>query len=281
MPEEIEEIVKYTKGLREASSEELKTTKAPILESLRLPFLRLITLAVIIVIWEGISGTLIDPFWISKPSAVFGHLYHSIVSGVLFYHLGITLFEAALGLAVGGFLGALVGLVIGRIKILGELLDPFFIAVYSLPKVALAPLFILYFGIGIEQKVALSAMIVFFFMFFETYTGARDVDPYWINVIKVMGGGRLSILRKVVLPASSVWIFAGLKICVPYSIVGAVVGELLASSKGMGYLLIDATHMFRTGQVFAWLIVLMVIGAVLNQLLIKIEAHVLAWRQIE
>ncbi len=169
----------------------------------------------------------------------------------------------------------------GRIKIVGDLLDPFLIAVYSLPKVALAPLFILYFGIGIEQKISLAAIIVFFFMFFETFAGARDVNPHWIDVVKVMGGRRRDVLRKVVLPASSAWIFAGLKICVPYSIVGAVVGELLASSKGIGYLLIDATHMFRTGQVFTWLIVLMVMGTVFNQVLMKVERHVLAWKPRE
>lgn len=281
MTNESSGLSKYTKGLREASLEELKSEKSPILETLKLPVLRLITLSVILVVWETISGTLIDPFWISKPSVVFTYLYKSIADGTLFYHVGVTLLEAALGLIIGVFFGAVFGFVIGRIKIVGDLLDPFLIAVYSLPKVALAPLFILYFGVGIEQKVALAAMIVFFFMFFETYVGAKNVDPYWINVIKVMGGSGYNILRKVVIPASLVWVFVGLKICVPYSIVGAVVGELLASSKGIGYRLIDATHMFRTGQVFAWLVVLMVIGALSNQLLMKIENHVLAWRQKE
>jgi NitT/TauT family transport system permease protein len=228
--------------------------------------------------WEVSSGRIIDPFYVSRPSDIFTRLGEWLADGTAAFHLYATLQATLSGFVIGGLVGIGVGFVLGRSPLLARVVDPFIIAIYSLPKIALAPLFILWFGIGMTSKVVLASVIVFFLVFYNTFAGVRAVDRDLVDVVRLMGGSRRDILRKVVLPSSATWIFNGLKIAVPYSLIGAVVGELTASDRGIGYVLKRASGTFDTAGVFASLVILMVVATILNQIVVYSERHVDRWR---
>ena len=194
--------------------------------SLRLNLMRCVLLAVILLAWEMASGVVIAEFFVSKPSAIARTLGAWVAGGNLFFHVGITALEAFAGFLVGASIGVVVGVVLGRIHVLAELLHPFILAFYSLPKIALAPLFILWLGIGIGMKITLTATVVFFLVFLNTYTGVRNVSRELESIMYLMGASERHVLTKVVLPSAITWVFAGLRISVPYALIGAIVGEL-------------------------------------------------------
>lgn len=242
--------------------------------------LRLALLLLLLGGWELASGRVVDQFFISKPSAIWGRLATWLGNGTLPFHVGITMHEALLGLLFGGVGGVLVGFALGRNLFLARLLDPYITAFYSLPKVALAPLIILWFGIDLTPKIVIASVIVFFLVFFNTYAGARDVDRELVDMIRLMGAGRWAILTKVVIPSATAWIFVGLKVAVPYSLIGAMVGELISSNRGLGYLLQRSAAQFDTAGVFAVLFVLMGISAALNEGLGRLETRLLRWKSL-
>jgi len=220
----------------------------------------------------------IEPFWISSPSEIISRLVELTKSGQLTFHLSITIFEMIVGFVIGASLGILIGFWLGRKVTLAKIVDPYIMAVYSLPKIALAPLFILWFGIGVDMKIAIAAIIVFFLVFYNTLGGVRSVDPELVDVIRVIGANEREILRKVVLPSTYPWIFTGFKLGIPYSLIGAVVGELIATNKGMGYLLMEYSGWFDTAGVFAVLFVLMIVATILNLAVNYTEDRLMRWR---
>jgi NitT/TauT family transport system permease protein len=241
--------------------------------------LRIAVLVVAIMVWQFIAGALDVEFFISKPSEIWAQLWDWITTGYLLDNLGVTLQATLYGFILGAVSGIVIGFVLGLITILGRLLDPFITAVYSLPKLALAPLFVLWFGIDLEMKVVLTAVIVFFLVFWNTYAGVRETDKDLVDVLRVMGARRRDMIRKVVLPGSLTYIYVGLKLAIPYALTGAVVGELIASNKGLGYILMSAAGAFNTAGVMAALVVLMVIATVMNTLLNVTEGHVMRWKR--
>ena len=144
--------------------------------SFKLNAMRLLLLALIIGLWELSSGIIVPEFFVSKPSAIAKALGSWLAGGNLFFHIGITALEAFVGFLVGASIGVTVGVILGRVDLLAELLHPFILAFYSLPKIALAPLFILWMGFGIGMKITLTATVVFFLVFLNTYTGVRNVS---------------------------------------------------------------------------------------------------------
>lgn len=228
--------------------------------------------------WHVSSGWLIDKLFVSSPGAVSIRLWKWLIDGTLWNNLSITLKATAYGFAIGSAVGFALGLLFGRYRAVAEVFDPYITALYSIPKIALAPLFIIWFGIGIESKVAVSASIVFFVVFLNTYAGVRDVNPIYMHAIKIMGGSELDVLRSVIVPSAASWVITGLKVSVPYALVGTVIGEFMSSNRGIGFLISQATGLFDTTSVFAGLVVLAVIGAIINQALAKLEARLLRWR---
>jgi NitT/TauT family transport system permease protein len=174
--------------------------------------------------------------------------------------------------------GFVIGFALGRSEDLSVIFDPYITAIYCLPKIALAPLFIMWFGIGIESKVAVAAIVVFFLVFLNTYAGVRDVNPVHIHATRIMGAGEWQLLRKVILPSAAAWVFTGLKVSVPYALIGAVIGEFMSSNRGVGFLIAQASAMFDTASTFAGLVVLAAVGAAINGGLKRLERHVLRWR---
>lgn len=230
-------------------------------------------------LWEFASGRLIKPFWISSPSQIWQQLDAWIASGDLWLHVEVTLSETLMGFAFGAISGVAVGLALGLNRRLAAVLDPFIVAFYSLPKIALAPLFILWFGVGLTSKVVLATFVVFFLVFYNTYAGTLAVEAELVDVLRLMGARRSQIIRKVILPSALIWIFTGMKSSVPYALIGAVVGEMMASNKGLGYLIEAAAGQYDTGGVFAALFVLMIIATGLHELLKQSERLLLRWRE--
>lgn len=230
-------------------------------------------------LWEFASGRWIKPFWISSPSEIWRQLHEWIATGQLWLHVQVTLTETVMGFALGAVSGVLVGLALGLNRRLAAVLDPFIVAFYSLPKIALAPLFILWFGVGLTSKVVLATFVVFFLVFYNTYAGTLAVEAELVDVLRLMGATRGQIIRKVILPSALIWIFTGMKSSVPYALIGAVVGEMMASNKGLGYLIEAAAGQYDTGGVFAALFVLMIIATSLHELLKQSERLMLRWRE--
>jgi NitT/TauT family transport system permease protein len=233
---------------------------------------------VFVVFWEFSSRYLVDPFFISSPGAVVAKLWQWIVSGELVHHLSVTLYAAAVGFLVGSIGGFAFGFVFGRYKRIGAVFDPYITAIYCLPKIALAPLFIMWFGIGIESKVAMSAVIVFFLVFLNTYSGVRDVNPIYIHATRIMGATEWQLLRTVIGPSAAAWVLTGLKVSVPYALIGAVVGEFMSSNRGIGFLIAQSSALFDTAGVFAGLVVLAAVGGAINEGLKRFEKHIMRWR---
>ena len=161
---------------------------------------------------------------------------------------------------------------------LGKALDPLILVFYSLPKIALAPLFVIWFGIGIEMKIILTATIVFFLVFLNTYTGVRGVSRELVAIMRLMGARERDILGKVVLPSVVTWVFAGLKLSVPYALIGAIVGELIAANRGLGYLLSNAAGQFNTAGVFAAIAAIVFLTVLLNMAVRLFERWVMPWQ---
>jgi NitT/TauT family transport system permease protein len=248
-------------------------------ERLRIVAWRVAITVVGLALWEAVSGRWVKPFWISSPSAIWAQLAAWIESGDLWLHMEITLTETVAGFGLGAVSGIGVGLALGLNKRLAAVLDPFIIAFYSLPKIALAPLFILWFGVGLASKIVLATFVVFFLVFYNTYAGTLAVEQELVDVLRLMGATRGQIVRKVILPSVLLWIFTGMKISVPYALIGAVVGEMMASNKGLGYLIQASAGQYDTSGVFAALFVLMIIATGLHALLKQSERLMLRWKE--
>lgn len=243
--------------------------------------IRLLMITVFLIAWEYVSGRWIEEYWVSRPTEVWAKIVEWWQSGDLVLHMGITSGEAMSGFLIGTILGGVVGFIFGWYKRIADILDPFIIAIYSLPKVALAPLFIIWFGIGFEMKVILTAVIVFFLVFFNTYSGVRDTSRELIDIVRLMGAKTPQVLWWVVLPSALTAIFVGLRVSVPYALIGAVVGEMMASNRGVGFLLMQSAGQFDTAGTFAALLVLIVISAVFNETIRHLEAYLLRWKDVQ
>jgi NitT/TauT family transport system permease protein len=199
-------------------------------------------------------------------------------SGQLLDDLKITLLEAGLGFLIGSIAGGLIGFILGWVRRLGDLFEPFILSLYTLPKVALAPLFVLWFGIGVSNKVMFSAMLVFFMVFFTTFQGTRQVDRDLVENARLLGASRFHTWTKIAIPYSAVWVFTGLRIGLPYALIGAIVGEFVAADSGVGFRIKEATSFFNTAGVFAGLLLLMAISILLLGILKLIEQRALRWQ---
>ena len=235
----------------------------------------------ILLVWELAAGRLIDPFWFSSPLRILGHLVEWAREGSLFRHLFVTLRETVLGYALGSVSGIALGVVLARLEFVAQVLDPFIVAANGIPRVALAPLFIIWFGIGELSKVILASTLTFFLTFYGTFSGLRAVEPAYKDVARVMGASERQIFAKVSLPAASPWIVAALKVGLPFALIGAIIGEFMAASRGLGYMIQLNTNQFDTTGAVSGILVLMIAVMLINGLLNRLERYVLRWRPRE
>jgi NitT/TauT family transport system permease protein len=246
--------------------------------SLFINIVRLVLLVALLSVWQFLSGRFVDPLFISSPLAVLRQTVAWIVDGTLWMHTEITLQETLLGLFFGIISGIAAGFLFGLQPLLAEACDPFVTSIYSIPKIALAPLFILWFGIDIEMKVILASVTVFFLIFFNTLAGVRNVDQHLIDAVRLMGGRYRDILLKVIVPSATGSMLTGVHIAIPYALIGAVVAELIASNRGLGFLIDSSATSFNTAGVFAALLVLSMIGGILNTLVNTIDRMTSHWK---
>jgi NitT/TauT family transport system permease protein len=237
-------------------------------------------LVVFIAIWGLLSGRVVDAFYISSPRAVWHRLWGWVTDGQLTSNLWVTLEELVIGFVIGAVVGMVAGLLVGLAPRVSDVIEPFVQAIYSVPKIALMPLFIVWFGISTAPKILLAAVSVVFVVFYTTLAGVRDVDRSFIDVLRVMGATRSDILRKVIVPGTLTWIFTGLTISVPQAFIGAVAGEILVSNRGIGYLIQSSATNFDTAGVFAGIVVILIIAAIIGGLLRLLERRALRWKAV-
>lgn len=232
---------------------------------------RIMVFALLLLGWQFASGTLVPAFWISDPVRILGRLWTWAVSGSLWPHIYATIVTTSLGYAIGGGLGIALGLMLGVMRRLERVIAPLIAALFCLPKIALLPLFVIAFGIDIESKVALVSVVVVFLTLYSTIDGVRDVDPDLIDALKLMGAGRDEILLKVILPSTLPWIYNGLRVAISYALATAVVGELLSSNRGIGFLIESSAARFDSTGVFAAVLVLVALSVLVTETLTGLE----------
>lgn len=235
-------------------------------------------LVLVLGLWQLGSGRLFDPFYLGSPQGILEVMLHDFRDPQFYADLRITAVEMAAGYGLGAVLGILTGATFARWRFAADVFDPFFVALNSIPRIALAPLIIIWFGIDISSKVVLAATLVYFMTFFSTLAGIRGVDEAVVNVARVMGASHWQIFLKVQLPGALAWITSGLRLSLPFALIGVIVGEFLAASEGLGYRLNMYSTTYKPNGVFAMLIVLMVIMMVLNWLIGWIEARAMGRR---
>ena len=232
----------------------------------------------VLLMWHGASGRLVDNFFISNPVDVGARLFRWTMDGSIFRHIGATIYATALGFIIGSVCGAILGIWLGVSPFASRLLNPYLNALNALPKVALAPLFVLWFGLGIESKIALAAVLVLFLVFLNTFAGVREVDQDLIDGARLMRATRTQVILKVIIPSAMSWVFAGLKIAMPYALIGAVLGEMIAANRGLGYLVQFSGSQFDTAGVFAVLFVIALLAVGLNYLVELAQVRIERWR---
>ena len=200
------------------------------------------------------------------------------VTGKIFPHLGVTLMETLLAFIIGTLLGLAAGLWLGLTPFAARLLDPYMTAVNSMPRVILAPIFAVWFGLGIWSKVVLGVTLVFFIVFFSVYHGVREVSPVVLANARMLGANQKQLLRTVYLPSATSWVFSSLHTSVGLAFVGAVVGEYLGSARGVGYLILQAEGTFDVNTVFAGIVVLTAFALALDGLVGRIEKRLMVWQ---
>lgn len=228
--------------------------------------------------WEFASGRLFSAFWLSKPSLIAVYIWNWVVYGDFFHHLQFTLGSMLFGFTAGLMLGLAAGVVLSRAPFTAEVLDPLLVAINGIPRAALAPLFVVWFGIDMMPKIVLVFTLVFFVIFYNTYAGIRSVDRRYTDLAWVMGASDSELFRKVILPASLPYILLGVKLSIPYALIGAIIGEFVASSAGLGWKIQMETSLYNTTGTMAGLIVMMAIVVLMNAILSALEVRILRWQ---
>ena len=217
-------------------------------------------------------------FFFGQPQEVFKRIWNWFSGGSIYLHLGVTLLETLLAFAIGTLLGLVLGLWLALAPTASTLADPYIKAMNAMPRVILAPIFAVWFGLGITSKVVFGVTLVFFIVFFNVYQGVKEVSPVVLANARMLGASGKQLLRHVYLPSATSWVFSSLHTSVGLAFVGAVVGEYLGSARGVGYLIHQAEGVFDIDTVFAGILVLTIFALILDFAVTKIESKLLVWR---
>jgi NitT/TauT family transport system permease protein len=247
--------------------------------AIRLLGYRLLLLFAVFATWHVLTLTGILPrFFFGTPTVVLENAARWFINGKIYGHLAVTLIETVLAFAIGTLLGLLIGLWLALAPVASRLLEPYIKAANAMPRVILAPIFSVWFGLGILSKVALGVTLVFFIVFFNVYQGVKDVSPVVLANARMLGATRRQLLRYVYLPSATAWVFSSLHTSIGMAFVGAVVGEYLGSSAGVGYLILQAEGAFDINTVFAGILVLTAFALLLDFAVTALEKRLLRWR---
>lgn len=241
--------------------------------------IRIALIAVFIVFWEIVAKNNVKiAFYTSYPSDIFFDLIEFVQSGDAWIHIGTTVREAYLGLLYGTVLGIGLGVLFSQFRIFGKIFVPIISVIQGIPQLTLAPLYILWFGIGFTSKVVLATLMVFFNVFFSTYNAIKNIDQRLIESATLLGAGKFQILWHIVIPSSMPWIMSGIRIGASVCMVGAIIGEYIGASSGLGWMVTYASSFFQIKRVMACIFILMIIGLLVSWILEKVECYLLRWR---
>jgi NitT/TauT family transport system permease protein len=240
---------------------------------------RLAIVVVLLIAWQiSIEHSRIAAFFLGSPVVIFDKLVDWIWSGVIFRHLGITLLETLLSFVIGCGLALILGLWLALNDTFAAIFDPFIKGLNSMPRLIMAPIFAVWFGLGIWSKVALGVTLVFFVVFFNVFQGIREVSPVLLANARMLGASRQQLVRRVYIPSALSWVFSSLHLSVGLAFVGAVIGEYLGSSAGVGYLILEAEGTFDIETVIAGVILLTACALILDYLISIVETSLLKWQ---
>ncbi len=228
--------------------------------------------------WQYASGRLIRETYISKPSEIGKRLFELFTTGEIWPNLAVTGQELVLSYVIGVTAGVLVGYSLGRSPRVAAIVEPYVMALYGVPKIALAPLFVIWFGIGIWSKVMLAGTMVFFLVFYNVFAGVRSVERDLVNLALVMGANERQLGRQIYLPAAAPYLLLGMRMAIPYAVIGVIVGEFTASVSGLGLFINYASSTYDPAGVFAGIFILLAVVSTLNAAATRIERRVLRWQ---
>jgi len=246
--------------------------------------LQILVAVVALTLWQFLATVPVlgriwlPPFFFSNPVDVGRQIVDWFASGVIWKHLLITLWESVLAFVIGSLSGVAVGFWFARKPLVAAVFDPYVKMANALPRVVLAPIFTLWLGLGIWSKVALGVTLVFFIVFFNVYQGVKEVSPVVLANARMLGASQRQLLRHVYLPSATSWVFSSLHTSVGLAFVGAVVGEYLGSSRGVGYLILQAEGAFDINTVMAGILVLTAFALVLDGAVGRIEKRLMRWQ---
>ncbi len=249
----------------------------------RVTFCRWAILVLFLGGWELLSRIgVMDPFFFSSPSAIMARLYEWTTEGVdgvsLWYHLWVTMEESLLGFLTGSVGGILIGVALGRNRFAADVFSVYIKVINSIPRVVLAPIFIMIFGLGLASKVALSFVMVFFVVFSNAFQGVREADRSLIANAQILGANSWQMTRSVIVPSAMSWIFASLHVSFGFAIIGAIVGEFVGSRYGIGLLINIAKGSFDAAGMYAAIIIVMVVALAADYLMSAVENRLAKWR---
>ncbi|CDM60699.1 MULTISPECIES: ABC transporter permease [Rhizobium] len=234
-------------------------------------------------LWELSSAMVwIDPFFYASPSAIAARLYdwalNGTTEGSLWYNLWVTMQEALIGFFAGSIAGVFVGVGLGRNRFLSDIFSVYIKAINSIPRVVLAPIFIMIMGLGLPSKVALAFIMVFFVVFANAFQGVREADRNMIANARILGASNWQVTRSVIVPSAMSWIFASLHVSFGFAIIGAIVGEFVGARFGIGQLISIAKGTFDAAGMFAAIILVMIFTLVAEAIMTVIENRLAKWR---
>ena len=235
-------------------------------------------LAVLLLLWEAAARAgLLNPLYLPSPGRIAAALTELFATGRIWPHLGATFAAALVGLALGILVGIVLGVVAALVPLIAELLQPVMTLLNAIPRVILAPLFVIWLGIGLASKVALAFILVAVLIFFSVFTGIQQVDRRLVERILTLGGNRWALVRHVYLPSVAAWVLSNLKVSVGFAFTGAVVGEFVAATRGLGYLLSFAQSTYNSALMFALVLLIMVVVLAIFAIAGKLERRLLRW----
>ncbi|KPI14200.1 ABC-type transporter, integral membrane subunit [Actinobacteria bacterium OK074] len=244
---------------------------------------RVLLLVVVLGLWEVLARTdAIDPFNFSMPSQIWDQIWtwinHGTALGSLGEQIWYTLQEALLGWVIGVVAGVVLGIVLGRITLLADVLGPYIKVLNSVPRIVLAPIFMIWFGLGPASKVASAVVLVFFPVFFNAFQGAREVDRNLVANARILGASDRRVTLQVVVPSATTWIFTSLHVSFGFALIGAIVGEYIGATKGIGLLVAQSQGTFNAAGVYAAMVILAVVALLAEGLLTFAERRIFRWK---
>ena len=240
---------------------------------------QVVALLVLLALWEtaGRAGML-NPLYLPSPSQIGAAIFDLFSDGRIWPHLEATFTAALGGLALGIAVGVVLGVAAALVRLVAELLEPVMTLLNAVPRVILAPLFVIWLGIGLASKIALSFILVAVLIFFTVFTGIRQVDRRMVERVITLGGDRWALVRHVYLPSVTAWILSNLKIAVGFAFTGALVGEFVAATHGLGYLLSFAQSTYNAALMFALIVLILVVVLLIFGIAGRLEKYLLRWQ---